>query len=141
MSLGAASRAPVARVTLSNPATMGWVRLRLQQMDPLGVGPSQVALNYFHTYPLPNDYSTGNIVNYRRLPLCRPDADKRQLVHWPAGLQVDPKRQPHAFPARCGQKRSPRPVYPSFQVRGRKTQRSTVSKGFVAGYTSVIGPA
>src|SRR5580700_2216577 len=34
----------------------------LKSMDPLGIGPSQVATSYFQTYPAPNDFTTGDLV-------------------------------------------------------------------------------
>ena len=62
----------------SYPVQSGYYALNqpnLIQMDPLGAGPNQAAVNYLRTYPVPNDYTVGNLVNTAGYRFRRPDAD------------------------------------------------------------------
>src|SRR5262249_18972795 len=37
---------------------------QLAAMDPLGIGPSPVVMNFFKSYPMPNDVTVGDGLNY-----------------------------------------------------------------------------
>ncbi|MFZ1139811.1 MAG: carboxypeptidase-like regulatory domain-containing protein [Candidatus Sulfotelmatobacter sp.] len=121
------------------PGYYGLGPTQLQQMDPLGVGPSQVALNYFHTYPLPNDYSTGNIVNYAGYRFAAPTLTS---ANWYIG-RLDYKLTQngnHTLFLRGAARKDPATGVPFLPGTGPEDTTIDRSKGFVAGYTSVIGP-
>lgn len=107
-------------------------------MDPLKIGPSQVALNYFHTYPLPNDYTVGNIVNFAGYRFAAPT---RTSNNWYIG-RLDYKLTEsgnHTLFLR-GSGRDDRfsdvPFLPGTPPEDTSVD---VSKGFVGGYTGVFG--
>jgi hypothetical protein len=111
----------------------------LAQMDPLRIGPSSVMLNYFKTYPAPNDFTVGNLVNFAgyRFP-------GRQLIseNWYVG-RLDYKLTTngnHTLFLRGAVRNDPT-LNPPF-LPGTPPESSTidVSKGFVGGYTAVFGP-
>jgi hypothetical protein len=125
----------------SYPVQAGYYALgptQLKQMDPLGIGPSQVALSYFQTYPLPNDYTVGNIVNFAGY---RFGAATTQSNDWLIG-RLDynlAKSGNHSLFLR-GAGRDDGSNGPPF-LPGRRPQYKSVdlSKGFVAGYTGAFG--
>src|ERR1700733_7065493 len=121
------------------PGYYGLSPSNLAQMDPNGVGPSPVMLNYFKTYPAPNDFTVGNLVNFAgyRFP-------GRQLIseNWYIG-RLDYKLTAngnHTLFLRGAVRNDPT-LNPPF-LPGTPPESSTidVSKGFVGGYTAVFGP-
>ena len=111
---------------------------QLKQMDPLGIGPSQVALKYFQTYPLPNDLSQGNTYNYAgyRFAGSTPETDNWYIGRVDYKLTQNGNHTLFLRGAGRDDRSSAAPFLP-----GTPPQFSTVdlSKGFVAGYTGAFG--
>jgi len=113
---------------------------QLQQMDPLGIGPSQVINNYFKQYPLPNDTSLGDGFNTSGYRFAAPTSERdnwyiarldykltssgNHTLFW-RGTGVDDHINDAPFlPGGA-------PLSPSINL----------SKGFVAGYTGILRPS
>lgn len=112
---------------------------QLAQLDPLGIGPSSVALKYFQSYPMPNNLSTAYAPNYATFTFAAPSKDS---YNWYIG-RLDYKLTQngnHTLFFR-GTGVDDRSVSAPF-LPGTPPQTSNVdlSKGFVAGYTGVFGP-
>jgi hypothetical protein len=111
----------------------------LAQMDPLGIGPSQVALKFFQAYPASNDNTVGNLVNFAgyRFPA-------RQLVseNWYIG-RLDYKLTAngnHSLFVRGAARNDPTINPPFLPGTPPESTSVDVSKGLVGGYTGVFGP-
>lgn len=121
------------------PGNYGLGPAQLKAMDPLGIGPSSVALNYFKTYPVPNDFTVGNVVNYAGYRFAAPTT---QSYNWFIG-RVDYKLTPsgnHSLFVR-GTVVDDRDSNPAFVPgTGPTTTVVDLSKGYVVGYTGVFGP-
>lgn len=111
---------------------------QLKQMDPLGIGPSQVALNYFNTYPLPNDLTQGNTYNYAgyRFAGSTPETDNWYIGRVDYKLTENGNHTLFLRGAGRDDRSSAAPFLP-----GTPPTTSTVdlSKGVVAGYTGAFG--
>jgi hypothetical protein len=111
---------------------------QLAQMDPLGIGPSQVALKYFDTFPLPNDLSQGNTYNYAgfRFPGSTPETDNWYIGRIDYKLTQNGNHLLFLRGAGRDDRSSAAPFLP-----GTPPEFSTVdlSKGVVGGYTATIG--
>jgi len=143
---GVASQCPGGSVTgmsgTSYTVPAGYYGLtpgNLASMDPLSIGPSQVALNYFKGYPAPNDFTVGNLVNFAGYRFAG-----RQLTseNWYIG-RLDYKLTAngnHTLFLRGAARNDPT-AFPPF-LPGTPPQYTAidVSKGFVGGYTAVFGP-
>jgi hypothetical protein len=121
------------------PGYYGLTPGNLAQMDPLGIGPSQVALTYFHTYPLPNDYTVGNLVNFAGYRFAAPTLTN---FNWYIG-RLDYKLSAngnHTLFFRGAARNDPSIGAPFLPGTAPEYSSIDVSKGFVAGYTGVFGP-
>lgn len=113
---------------------------QLAQMDPLGIGPSSVALNYFGGYPIPNSSCCfGDGLNYGDYRFAAPTRESdnwyiarldykltsngNHTLFW-RGTGVDDRFFDQQF-------------LPNF---GPLDTTLELSKGFVAGYTAVLSP-
>jgi Carboxypeptidase regulatory-like domain len=113
---------------------------QLAQMDPLGVGPSTVALSYFNGYPIPNSSCCfGDGFNYGDYRFAAPTRESdnwyiarldykltrsgNQTLFW-RGTGVDDRYFDSQFLPNTG------PLDTTLEL----------SKGFVAGYTAVLSP-
>jgi Carboxypeptidase regulatory-like domain len=112
---------------------------QIQQMDPLHLGDNSVMLNYFRSFPEPNDLTQGdqvNFVGYRfRGPvptnnnwyIARADykitRSGNHTLFWSGSLRNDSHSDPPYFPGA-----------PSLQTN------VDFSKGFSVGYTALISP-
>jgi len=112
---------------------------QLKAMDPLGLGPSQVALQYLQTYPAPNDYSTGNTYNYAGYRFAAPttEGDNWYIIRLDYKLTQNGNHTLFFRGAGRDDRSAAAPFLP-----GRPPEYTNVdlSKGFVAGYTGVLGP-
>jgi hypothetical protein len=111
----------------------------LKSMDPLGIGPSQVATSYFQTYPAPNDFTTGDLVNFAGYRFAG-----RQLLseNWYIG-RLDYKLTAngnHTLFLRGASRNDPSTNPPFLPGTPPTSSTIDVSKGFVGGYTAVFGP-
>jgi len=112
---------------------------QLTQMDPLGIGPSQVALNYFNTYPLPNDVNYGDAPNFAGYRFAAPTLTKSNWYIGRLDYKLTGNGNHTLFLRGTGvdDRASGAPFLP-----GTPPEASTVdlAKGFVVGYTGVFGP-
>lgn len=111
----------------------------LAQMDPLGLGPSQVALQYFQTYPAANDFTVGDGENFAGYRFAG-----RQLTseNWYIG-RLDYKLSAngnHTLFLRGAARNDPTSNPPFLPGQGPESSVVDVSKGLVGGYTAVITP-
>ncbi len=110
----------------------------LATMDPLHIGPSPVMLKYFQsTYPAPNDFTIGNLVNFAGYRFAG-----RQLTseNWYIG-RLDYKLTAngnHTLFLRGAGRNDPVDQPPFLPGTPPESRSVDVSKGFVAGYTSVL---
>jgi hypothetical protein len=121
---------------------------QLAQMDPLHFGPSNVALNYFNTFPEPNDLNYGDAPNFAGYRFSAPTLNKDNWyigrldykltangnhTLFVRGTGVDDRVSGAPFlPGNnC-------PVNPGSACLPEATT-DDLAKGFVAGYTGVFG--
>ena len=74
---------------------------QIKGMDPLGIGVNQTMLSYFNSFPVANDLSQGDTLNFVGYPVQRRHSHQQELVHRPRRLQDHQERQPHFVLARC----------------------------------------
>jgi hypothetical protein len=126
----------------SYPVQSGYYALNqpnLIQMDPLGAGPNQAAVNYLRTYPVPNDYTVGNLVNTAGYRFAAPT---RTSNNWYIGrldynLTASGNHTLFLRGAARNDRYTDQPFLPGAPPQDTQVD---VSKGFVAGYTGVFGP-
>jgi hypothetical protein len=112
---------------------------QLVRMDPLHIGPSPVALAYFHTYPLPNDLSFGDAPNFEGYRFAAPTFT---IDDWYIG-RLDYKLTQngnHTLFIRgegIDDRDNDVPFLPGMPP---EDVNADLSKGFVVGYTGVFGP-
>lgn len=125
----------------SYPVAAGYYALDPQQlakMDPLGIGPSSVALQYFQTYPTPNAPAVLDAPNFAGYRFASPVTSKD---NWYIGrLDYSINSQNTLFLR--GTAVHDRDVSAGPFLPGSPAQSTNVdfSKGLVAGYTRVFGP-
>jgi Carboxypeptidase regulatory-like domain len=112
---------------------------QLAQLDPLGIGPSSVALKYFNSYPMPTSLNTNYAPNFGAYTFAAPT---KESYNWYIG-RLDYKLTQngnHTLFFR-GTGVDDRSVGAPF-LPGSVPENSNVdlSKGFVLGYTGVFGP-
>lgn len=121
------------------PGFMGLNFSQIQGMDPLGIGPSPVVLNYFNSFPHANDASVGdgvNFVGYRfrgQVPgdnnwyIARVDykltASGSHNLFWRGAMRNDFSTAPAYLPGQV-----PLHTFTDF------------SRGFTVGYTATLRP-
>jgi hypothetical protein len=111
---------------------------QLTQMDPGGVGPSAVSLAYFNSFPLPNDFSTGDGLNYVGFRFSAPVS---RHYNWMIG-RLDYKitsNGNHSLFFRGSGKDDTIANAPFLPGTAPQTTQKDLSKGFVLGYTGVFG--
>jgi hypothetical protein len=118
----------------------------IQQMDPQGIGVSQnVMIPYLSAFPLPNDNSVGDGVNYQGYRFAAPNltsdnwyiarvdykitSNGNQTLFWRGALRNDSNAQSEYLPTQS-------PYWPS----GPELTLVDYSKGFAFGYDAVIRP-
>lgn len=150
------SDCPASNVTgasgASYPVQAGYYALSpagLASLDPLGIGPSQVALKYFNEYPMPNNLGAGYAPNYALYTFAAPTQNKynwyiarldynvtqngNHTVFF-RGTGVDDRSSGASFlPGNNCPLNPGKPCAP-------ETTGVDLSKGFVAGYTAVLTP-
>ncbi len=111
----------------------------ITSLDPLHMGPNPVMLKYFNTYPLPNDNSVGDGLNFSGYRFAAPirndndvyiarfdyriDSNGKHTLFWRGALQDDYNPGPAFLP-------------------GTTPENTLVdhTKGFAIGYTGVLSP-
>lgn len=114
----------------------GLTPAELASLDPLGIGPSTAASQYFKQYPLPNAAGR-DIYNFGELKF----AGATKPILWTDIARFDFKADPagkHTFYWRGNLQDDVVPGAPQFP--GQKARSSTLAnnKGFALGYTSVL---
>ncbi|MGH9451788.1 MAG: carboxypeptidase regulatory-like domain-containing protein, partial [Terriglobia bacterium] len=112
---------------------------QLKQMDPLGIGPSQVALNYFNTYPLPNDFSTIDVPNYAGYRFGAPTLNSDNYYIGRLDYKLTESGNQTLF-FRWTSVDDPFSDVPFLPGRPPQDVSLDLSKGFVAGYTAILSP-
>jgi hypothetical protein len=112
----------------------------ITNMDPLGLGPNQVVLDYFNSFPLPNDNAVGDGLNFsgyrfpgkvhRRFDTYIARLDYQLTENGNQSLFFRGNLQPYDFDSGV-------PLFP-----GQQSLQATedFSKGFAVGYTNVLRP-
>ena len=107
-------------------------------IDPLGIGPGPAALDYFRSYPSPNDSTVGdglNTAGYRftaSTPLVWNTLISK--VDW----NVD-KNSAHRMFARTNYQRDSIGGLPQFPGKPPRSETKDTSRGFALGYTGLLG--
>ncbi len=112
---------------------------QLASMDPLGIGPSQGAIAYFHTYPMPNDSSVGDYPNFAGYRFAAPTTTHENWMIGRLDYKITQNGNHSLFFRGTGvdsHYNNP----PFLPGRPPETKTLSLAKGFVAGYTSVWGP-
>ena len=113
---------------------------QLAAMDPLGIGPNPVVMNFFQSYPMPNDVTVGDGLNYDGYRFAAPihnkfntyiarldyllTRDGRHSLFWRGNLMDDQQQYQPYLPG----------LTPTQSV-------DTHSKGFVIGETGILSPS
>jgi hypothetical protein len=139
-----ASQCPGMNVTgldgKSYPIAAGYYGLgpaQLKQMDPLGIGPSKVAMSYFNSFPLPNAGGVVDAPNYGGYRFSAPTQNK---YNWYIG-RFDYKISDNQSLFFRGTAVDDNALGTPFLPGGPpQTTTTDLSKGFALGYTVVGGP-
>jgi hypothetical protein len=128
----------ISGTTFSTPA--GYAALtpgNLTAMDPLHIGPNQVALNYFNSFPAPNDLTLGdqfNFVGYRfRGPI--PTTNNWYIARVDYKLTSSGN---HTLFWRGALRNDVHSTAPYFLGQSPLQSNVDYSKGFTVGYTATI---
>jgi len=128
--------------TLSPDSNYGYYGLGpadLAAMDPTGVGPSGGALAYFGTYPTANDLNYGDAPNFAGYRFAAPTTTRENWYIGRLDYKLTQNGNHTLFFRGTGvdDRYGNAPFQPG---RGPETKSVSLSKGFVAGYTSIWGP-
>jgi hypothetical protein len=108
-------------------------------LDPLHLGPNPVMLNYFNTFPLPNDNSVGDGLNFAGYRFAAPIKNDNDVYIARFDYRVDQNGKHTVFWRGALQDLyNPGPPF----LPGQTPERTRVdhSKGFAAGYIGVFTP-
>ncbi len=138
-SAGACPGGSVRGATGNHTVPAGWYGMtpaEIAAIDPLGIGPSQAALQYFRQFPAPNDPGRDgrNLMDYRfAAPI---ENDFFNLVS-----RVDYKAADnHSFFARVGKQDDTINTAPQFEDLDPLRQRLFNNWGGAVGYDAVLSP-
>jgi hypothetical protein len=125
------------------PGTYALNDAQLKAMDPLGLGPNSASLAYFNQYPQPNDGTVGDGLNFTGFRFAAPVS---RHFNWLIG-RLDYKitaNGNHTLFIRGSGKDDTignQPFLPTgpAQFTSPETTQKDLSKGFVIGYTAILG--
>jgi Carboxypeptidase regulatory-like domain len=112
----------------------------IKALDPLHIGPNPVMLNYFNTFPLPNDNSVGDGFNYSGYRFAAPVRNDNDVYIARFDYRLDQNGKHTLFWRGALQDR----YNPGAPFLPGTTPEHTIvdhSKGFAIGYTAVLTPA
>ncbi len=126
------------------PGTYALNDTQLKGMDPLGFGADPAVLKYFNQYPVPNDTSVGDGLNFLGYRYAAPE---HRSYNWMIG-RLDYKLTRNGnqtlFIRGSGEDDTLNgpPFMPQGYILGGipETTEKDLNKGFVAGYTALFGP-
>jgi len=134
--------------TANFPGTYGGYALnpsQLKGMDPLGslagytgpVGPNQTVMDYFNTYPLPNDYSQGDGYNTAGYRFAAPTHNTKNwyIAKMDYNVTKDGKQRVSLTGALANQDQANAPFLPG---QAPETSILNFNKGLIANYSAVI---
>jgi hypothetical protein len=112
---------------------------QLAQMDPLGIGPNPVMMNFFQTYPTPNDPGVGDGLNYSGFRFAAPVRNRFNTYFARLDYQLTADGRHSLFFRGSAQKDNQEgaPYLPGLAPLEVDTD---FSKGFVIGYTASLSP-
>ncbi len=111
---------------------------QLTSMDPLGLGPNKATLSYFNTFPQPNDNGVGDGVNFSGYRFAAPLS---RHYNWLIG-RLDYKitrNGNHSLFIRGSGRDDTTNGEPFLPGAPPETTQKDLSKGFVVGYTALLG--
>ncbi len=110
----------------------------LAQMDPLGIGPSQVALKYFDTYPHPNTANVLDAPNYAGYRFATPNTTNDNWYIGRVDYVINNNNSLFVRGTAVHDRASSGPFLPG---QPPETQTVNFSKGIAAGLTTQFSPS
>ncbi len=111
----------------------------ITSLDPLHLGPNPVMLNYFKTYPLPNDNSVGDGLNYAGYRFAAPVRNDNDVYIARFDYRLDSNGK-HTLFWRGALEDLYNPGVPFLPGLPAETTNVNHTKGFAVGYTGVFSP-
>jgi hypothetical protein len=134
---------PVAGLTGSHtiqPGYFGLTPSEIQGMDPLNVGVSKnVMIPYFNTFPLPNDNTVGDGVNYQGYRFAGPASINNDDYIARVDYKITQNGN-HTLYWRGGLRNDYNNGVPYLPGDGPELTEVNYSKGFSAGYQAILRP-
>ncbi len=125
------------------PGTYALNDSQLKSMDPLGLGADSAVLKYFNQYPVPNDLSVGDSLNFQGYRFAAPE---HRHYNWMIGrldYKITRSGSQSLFIRGSGEDDTllGAPFMPQGYILGGipQTTEKDLNKGFVAGYTALFG--
>ncbi len=120
------------------PGTFALNAAQIKGMDPLALGPNTAVLNYFNTYPLPNDQTVGDGLNFEGFRFSAAEPQKDDWLIGRVDYKITANGNHTIFWSGRGRD-DVNVTSPQFLPGAvPETQRVDLSKGMVAGYTAVL---
>src|SRR6185437_4616433 len=111
---------------------------QIKTMDPLGLGPSATVLSYFNAYPLPNDQTVGDGLNFEGFRFAAAEPQKDDWLIGRVDYKLTANGNHTIFWSGRGRD-DVNVTAPQFLPgTAPETQRVDLSKGMVVGYTAVL---
>ncbi len=111
----------------------------IKGLDPLHLGANPVMLNYFNTYPLPNDSSVGDGLNYSGYRFAAPIRNDNDVYIARFDYRIDQNGK-HTLFWRGALQDLYNPGAPFLPGAAPEHTITDHSKGFAVGYTAVFSP-
>lgn len=115
----------------------GLSKQRITTMDPLGIGPSAVMLPYLQGFPLPNDTSVGDGVNFTGFRFRAPISTNNDWYIARADFKITQNGN-HTLFWRGGLKNDIHHDVPYFVGANAEHSLLDLSRGVLVGYTAVL---
>jgi len=112
---------------------------RITTMDPLGIGPSAVMLPYLQSFPLPNDTSVGDGVNFTGFRFRGPVSTDNNWYIARADFKITRNGNHNLF-WRGALRNDTHGDVPYFAGSAPEHSLLDLSKGFTVGYAAVLRP-
>lgn len=126
------------------PGTFMLNNNQLTAMDPLGLGADPASLTFFNSFPLPNDTTVGDPPNFDGYRFAAPTTTHENWMIGRVDYKLTSNGNNSLFIRGSGEDDTllGEPYLPKGFVLGGvpTTSQKDLNKGFVAGYTAVLGP-